>query len=78
MARASEESDTYGVMVTNELMKKGGGALAMSPMSFEGLHPDDRATIQTRLAEQLQETELLKPFGQQLLEEWHRRNRGLG
>ena len=78
VARASEETDTYGVMVTNELMKKGGGALAMSPMSFEGLHHDDRSTIQTRLAEQLQETELLKPLGPQLLEEWRRRSRGLG
>lgn len=45
VARGSEESDGYGVTVTEELMTGGWGVLAMSPKSYEELNDHDRATI---------------------------------
>ncbi len=50
VARASEESDNYGVAVTNELMTKEWGVLAMSPKSYEGLNDQDQFTIQSLVA----------------------------
>ena len=45
VARASEEGSDYGVTVTNELMTRGWGSLAVAPQSYEELNEQDRTTI---------------------------------
>ena len=60
VARASEESDNYGVTVTRELMKNGSGALAVSPKSYEGLDDRDRSTIRSLVKEHSLDEEIVK------------------
>ena len=68
VARASEESDNYGVVVTNELMTNGWGTLAVSPASYEGLNDQDRYTIQSLIAKHTRDTEPLKSIIQGTLD----------
>ena len=65
VARASEESDNYGVTVTAELMKNGSGAFAVSPKSYEGLDDRDRSTIQNLVKEHTLDEELIKSIVRQ-------------
>ncbi len=60
VARGSKECDNYGVTVTNELMTNGWGTLAVSPKSYEGLNDEGRITIQSLIAEQARDVELVK------------------
>ena len=62
VARASEENDNYGVTVTNALMMDGWGSLAVSPRSYEALNERDRFAIQSLVAKQVQDSELVKSF----------------
>ncbi len=45
VSRSSEESDSYGVTVLNELLMKGWGSLAVSSKSYEELNDEGRKTI---------------------------------
>lgn len=65
VARASEESDDYGVIVTAELMKNGSGTFAVSPRSYEELDEPDRSTIQNLVKEQSQYDEFVKAIDRQ-------------
>ena len=55
VARASEESENYGVTVTDDLLRNGWGVIAASPGSYEALDERDRRTIQS-LVEKLSRT----------------------
>ena len=73
VARNSEESDNYGVTVTNELMTNGWGSLAVSPKSYEGLNNEDRETIQNLMAEHARGLGLVKSIVRQSSESKRRR-----
>ena len=60
VAKATEESENYGVTVTDQLMKNGWGTLAVSPDSYKGLSDEERLTIQNLLARLPRDTEPLK------------------
>ncbi len=58
VARASEESDDYGVVVANKLLRDGGGNVVVSPESYKELNDPDRLTIQSLVAERALDPEL--------------------
>ena len=51
VAKASGESNDYGLTVTNDLMTHGWGLLAVSPKSYEGLDDQHRDTMNGLVAE---------------------------
>ena len=59
VSRVSLESGDCGVMVTEELMANGWGAVAVAPMSFERLNTREASTIRSLLV-RTQEARLLK------------------
>ena len=65
VARTSEQSDNYGVTVTDELMTNGWGTLAVSPASYEGLNNQDRKTMRNHVANHSRPAELAKSFHRQ-------------
>ena len=52
-ARNTEEADTYGVSMINELMSRGGGVVAASPASYEELRDEDKLAIQRIIMDKL-------------------------
>ena len=66
VARYSETTDEYGVIVTQELMRNGWGTLVASPMSYSGLSEQDGLIIQRLIAERAQDIELTRSFYRQL------------
>ena len=65
VARASEESDNYGVTMINELMMNGWGTVAVSPESYEALNDQDHFTIQSLVARHSRNMELTKSIDRQ-------------
>ena len=60
VAKASEESDNYGVTVTHELMTNGWGTMALSPRSYRELNDADRSTVQGLVARQSRQADVVK------------------
>ena len=52
-ARDTEESDTFGVSMINELMPRGNGVAAASLASYRELREEDKETIQRIIMEKL-------------------------
>ena len=68
ITKASEESDDFGVTVTDQLMTTGWGTLAVSPVSYEGLDDGDRLTIQNLVARHSRDREPLRSIIQRTLD----------
>ena len=64
VTQSSKESDDYGVTVTKELIEKGWGTLAASPLSYDGLDEQDRSTLKRLAAEHTGGMGMLKSFAQ--------------
>ena len=60
VAKASEESDNYGVTVTHELMTNGWGTMAMSARSYIELNDEDRSTVQSLVARHSRQGDIVK------------------
>lgn len=52
-ARNTEETNSYGVSMINELMSNGNGVVAASPASYEELRDEDKRAIQQIIMEKL-------------------------
>ena len=50
LSEVSEESDNYGVDVLEELMTNGWGTIAASPEAYNGLHVEEKRTLQSLVA----------------------------
>ena len=60
VAKASEESDNYGVTVTHELMTNGWGAMAVSPRFYRELNDEDPSTVQGLVARHSRQAGIVK------------------
>ena len=60
VARASKESDDYGIVVTNEVMTNGWGLLAVSQKSYERLDDQDRETVNGLVAKHARDMQLVQ------------------
>ena len=60
VARATEESDNYGVSVIQELMTNGWGSLALSPGSYRSLNDEERCIIQNLVARHSRNEEFMR------------------
>ena len=65
VAKASGQSNNYGVTVTNDLMTHGWGLLAVSPKSYEGLDEQDRDTVKGLVAKHARDMRLVKSIYRQ-------------
>ena len=63
VAKATEGSIDYGANVAIDLIRHGWGALAASPVSYDGLTDADRAAIRRGVAKDAQIPQVRKPAG---------------